>query len=442
MPHLRPTRPRATARAVTAGAVALLAAAGAVVPGTSASAVAGCTARYAVASSWGTGFTGDLAVTVDRPVDGWQLTWTFTAGENLVQGWNADLTTSGTAVTARAPAWKQRLAAGETWTVGFNATHNGRTPPPADVRLNGVTCTVAGQPTPTTSPTPTPTPTATRTPTPTPTVTPGPTPSPTRTPTPTPTPTTAPTVWNPPAALVTPLDEVWRHQEQTYNSGNLYGFRNFGWDQVVANGGYLNVRVRWDSAKTVTAAQRDRIHAQYEAQYRKWFATLLNADGTRWNGWPYPEVDIRVVGWAVRDRSLLQWTDASVDVYVGDIRENAPQCPESLGRFFHQDGRYPGGAERHYDQSFWLTDGFGGGAGGDWGQRMGTEYFLGALDSPDVTILQHEIGHTFGLDDFYDWTPTGVQRFVMRAGSAAAITEFDAWMFRDWWRHLKPRYGL
>jgi hypothetical protein len=29
----------------------------------------------------------------------------------------------------------------------------------------------------------------------------------------------------------------------------------------------------------------------------------------------------------------------------------------------------------------------------------------------------------------------------MKAGSSQSITEFDAWMFRDWWRHLKSRYG-
>jgi hypothetical protein len=30
----------------------------------------------------------------------------------------------------------------------------------------------------------------------------------------------------------------------------------------------------------------------------------------------------------------------------------------------------------------------------------------------------------------------------MMAGSAMFITEFDAWMMRDWWRHLKPTYGI
>ncbi|TQL01286.1 cellulose binding domain-containing protein [Cellulomonas sp. SLBN-39] len=459
----RPRRARTARLAAGAAAVALLAGALVASPAGPAQA-AGCTATYTVAASWGSGFTGNLAFTVDAPVDGWEVSWDFAAGEYLLQGWHADTTTTGTTVTARNPAWKRTLARGETWTVGFNATHTGRTPVPSAVRVNGVACTLPGAssptatptasatptpsatPTRTATPTPTPTPTRTATPTPTPTRTaaPTPTPTPTRTPTPTPTPsaTPAPAVWNPPASLAPALAEVWAHQEQTYNNGNLYAFRNYGWDQVIANGGYLNVCVRWDSTKPVSAALRDKIERVYAEQYQAWFDHLLNADGSTWNSWPYREVDVKVVGWAVRDRSLLQWDDAAMPVYVGDIREDAPQCPEDLGRFFHQDGRYPGGEELHYDQSLWLTDGFGGGAGGDWGQRMGTEYFLGAIDSPSITILQHEMGHTFGLDDFYDWTPTGVSKFVMRAGSSASITEFDGWMLRDWWRHLKPRYGL
>ena len=62
-------------------------------------------------------------------------------------------------------------------------------------------------------------------------------------------------------------------------------------------------------------------------------------------------------------RSLLQWSDNSVDIYVGDINENAPQCSAPCGRFFHQDGNYsgcPGGASHHYDHSLWLTAGFSG----------------------------------------------------------------------------------
>jgi hypothetical protein len=46
----------------------------------------------------------------------------------------------------------------------------------------------------------------------------------------------------------------------------------------------------------------------------------------------------------------------------------------------------------------WLTDGFSGGTGGDWGQRMGREYFMEAVESENIHIYLHEIGHTFALD--------------------------------------------
>lgn len=248
--------------------------------------------------------------------------------------------------------------------------------------------------------------------------------------------------WNPPSNLVQPLDEAWRHVESTYP--NLYGFRNYGWDQIMANRGYVNYCVRWDSSAPVSAALPDRIHAALTRQFTKWMNVMVE-NGQGWENWPYPTVPVRVVGWAVRDRATLQWTDNSVDIYVNDINENAPQCARGCGRFFHQDGNYsqcPGGAARHYDMSLWLTSGFGGGAGGDWGQRVGSEYFVNSLNNDNIHIYLHEVGHTFGLDDFYDWTPTGVCCFLMKAGSASQITEFDKWLLRDWWRHLKSRYGL
>ncbi|WP_214109221.1 hypothetical protein, partial [Acrocarpospora catenulata] len=259
----------------------------------------------------------------------------------------------------------------------------------------------------------------------------------TRTPTPTPTPTPTGNAWNPPSNLVQPLNEVWNHVESTYP--NLYGFRNYIWDQIMAGRGNINYCVRWDSSATVTAALRDQIHANLIRMFQKWVDQLAG-----WNGWPYPTVNVKVVGWAVRNRAQLQWTDNSVDIYVNDINENAPQCAPPCARFYHQDGNYsgcPGGAARHYDMSLWLTAGMTGGAGGDWGQRIGSEYYVNALGSANIHILLHEIGHGYGLDDFYDWTPTGAGGFIMKAGSASQITEFDKWMLRDWWRHLKSRYG-
>lgn len=43
--------------------------------------------------------------------------------------------------------------------------------------------------------------------------------------------------WNPPADLAKPLKEVWDHCEKTYNGGDLYSFKNYGWDQIMATKG-------------------------------------------------------------------------------------------------------------------------------------------------------------------------------------------------------------
>ncbi|KAL3471095.1 hypothetical protein BJX99DRAFT_33247 [Aspergillus californicus] len=247
-----------------------------------------------------------------------------------------------------------------------------------------------------------------------------------------------PTTWDPPSDLVTPLNEVWEHEVSTYS--DALGFENYGFDQVIAGGGKINYCVRWDSSETVTAAQREKIATAASRSYNKWIAGLAGFDD-----WPYDTVAVEVVGYAVRDTSLLEGDTTGLDIYTTTDADGIPECDPVCGRFFHQDGDYsscPGGDERHYDESLWLTDGFEGGAGGDWGQRVGQEYFMENLDTEDIHIYLHEIGHTFALDDFYDWTPTGVTSFIMLAGSATEITEFDLWMLRDWWRNLNDRYDL
>jgi hypothetical protein len=409
-------------RAVLTSGAVLASLAGGFLVATSAEAAVACRVNYSVTSQWSGGFTANVGITnLGDPVDGWRLTWSFPTGQSVAQAWNASVTQSGAAVTATNASWNGAMGPNGTASFGFNGQFSTTNTNPSSFSLNGVACT--GSPgTPTSAP-----PTTTRPPT---------TPPVTTPPVTTPPPSSG---WNPPSNLVQPLNAVWQHQEQTYNNGNLYGFRNYGWDQLFANRGYINYCVRWDSSATVSAQLRDEIHAALKRQYKKWMDVMVGH-----NNWPYAEVPVNVVGWAVRDRNQLQWTDSSVDIYVNNIRENAPQCSEPCGRFFNQSGNYancPGGASRHYDHSLWLTDGFGGGAGGDWGQRMGREYFVNARNSENITIFLHELGHTYGLDDFYDWDPTPGQGFIMKAGSASQITEFDRWMFRDWWRHLKSRYG-
>ncbi len=281
----------------------------------------GCRVDYRVTNQWSGGFGAEVTATnLGDPLNGWTVTWTYGAGQSVTQAWNATVTQSGSRVTATSVGHNSALGTGAAASFGFNGSWSGSNPAPTTFALNGVTCTgTPGTPAPTT-------------------------PAPT---TPAPSPTTPTSGWNPPAHLVNPLNQVWQHVEQTYHNGNPYGFRNYGWDQVIANRGYLNFCVRWDSGATVTAAQRDQIHATLARQYRKWMDVMVGH-----NAWPYQQVPIKVVGWAVRDRSQLQWTDTSVDVYVNDIRENAPQCAPACGRFFNQGGQYPncpGGVARHYD---------------------------------------------------------------------------------------------
>ena len=415
-----PNRRRRWRAALAATAVAVVGAgATAFTVMTAEAATTGCEVDYQVTAQWPGGFNANVEITNlgDTPLDPWKLEWDYADGQKVQNAWNSTATQSGTRVSAVGAEHNKRLVAASTASFGFTGTFSGdENSAPEAFRLNGSTCNGDTEPVPTDPPT---------------NVTEPPTEEPTDDPTGGP----EQDEWNPPSNLVQPLGEVWSHVEDTYN----LNFRNFGWDQIMATGGTIDYCVRWDSRNSVTLQTRDAIEAKLQQQYDLWFDQMAG-----WSEFPFDQIEVNVVGWAAYDRNLLQWSDNVVDVYIGDINEDAPQCSEDCGRFFHQDGNYsqcPGGESHHYDQSLWLTQGMGGGAGGDWGQRMGQEYFVNSLNSSQITIYLHELGHTFGLDDFYDWTPTGQCCFIMNAGSSATITEFDEWMLRDWWRHLKSRYG-
>jgi hypothetical protein len=230
-------------------------------------------------------------------------------------------------------------------------------------------------------------------------------------------------------------------------SASIENFRNTILDQLFAAGGELRYCVRWDSSTTASAAVRDQIEPMLERSLNHWFSELIGHDC-----WPYDQpIPVSVTGWAVRDRALLDWPDGevpNVPVYVGDIRENAPQCPQACGRFFNRETTTypdcPGGADSHYDMSLWLTDGFSGGVGGDWGQRMATSYIVNNAANDNLIILLHEIGHGFGFPDYYNWNvwAPGVDspNSVMVAGRSPSVTDWDAWMLRHTWSALKDRW--
>ncbi|GAA4965697.1 glycoside hydrolase family 9 protein [Actinoplanes utahensis] len=101
---------------------------------------AGCRVAYTT-SDWGSGFTATVTVT-NGPVaaSGWTLTFPYAAGQKVSQAWSAEVSQSGSQVTARNAAWNPGLPAGATVSFGFNGTHTGANPAPSTFTLNGTAC--------------------------------------------------------------------------------------------------------------------------------------------------------------------------------------------------------------------------------------------------------------------------------------------------------------
>jgi beta-xylosidase len=134
----------------------------------SASAAAGCQVTYTVTNQWQGGFGANVSVNnLGDPVNGWRLTWSFTAGQTITQLWNGTVTQSGADVTVANASWNGAIPTGGNASFGFNGTAASSNPVPTGFALNGTACTgtvpstgpttpSAGPTTPSTSPTATP----------------------------------------------------------------------------------------------------------------------------------------------------------------------------------------------------------------------------------------------------------------------------------------------
>jgi endoglucanase len=118
-------------------------------------ATAGCRVDYTV-NQWPGGFTANLnIVNLGDPVNGWTLTFAFTAGQVITNGWNAAFTQAGGNVSAANLSYNSAIATNASVSAGFQASWTSANPTPAQFALNGAVCT--GQPTtpPATTPPPT-----------------------------------------------------------------------------------------------------------------------------------------------------------------------------------------------------------------------------------------------------------------------------------------------
>jgi hypothetical protein len=101
----------------------------------------GCRVAYTVTSQWSGGFVADVAVTnLGEAINGWSLGWSYGSGQAVGSAWNASVSQSGSAVTARNVGYNAALAGGVTGQFGLQGTFASANPVPTAFTLNGVAC--------------------------------------------------------------------------------------------------------------------------------------------------------------------------------------------------------------------------------------------------------------------------------------------------------------
>ena len=264
-----------------------------------------------------------------------------------------------------------------------------------------------------------------------------------------------------PAEYQSAADCIWQNRVSAENSMGSSSYRwNNIFDQIIDGKGTLNYVVRWHSTKTITLQQRQKLEAALDDCINQWTDWLVG-----YEDWPYQHVDVKIVGWAVTDSSLLLdlqpdevvYTDTTEYVIqpgesseIPTVMANAPTELSRFDHFWDESYEYPGGLDKRFDQYLWATQGFPeyGGCGGDWGQRLGDTYYIGMAEGTHSKHVQiHEVGHGFGFTDFYggegasDGFPPGGfpggGTSIMMAGSSSEITDFDGWFMRYTWSKIK-----
>ncbi|WP_100444441.1 polysaccharide deacetylase family protein [Glycomyces xiaoerkulensis] len=77
-----------------------------------------CSAVIEVVNDWGSGWQANVSVT--GPTDGWTLSWNWPGSQGISSSWNAQISESGSSVTASDVGWNGGIASGQTQQVfGF-----------------------------------------------------------------------------------------------------------------------------------------------------------------------------------------------------------------------------------------------------------------------------------------------------------------------------------
>ena len=222
------------------------------------------------------------------------------------------------------------------------------------------------------------------------------------------------------------------------NGEGSYIKQNLILDQIYRNNGSINYCVRWQSSRQITLQERQAFAVLLSEIINDWAKHLIGYDG-----WPFNEIDVKIVAWATSDASLILDKQDNEVVYTSyshdglsdsdaAIPAKLPNAPDECSSELHYTNKNYDYGDCRFDMYAWVTDGWGfGGVGGDWGQRTSYDQWIGMRH-----MILHEVGHGLSLPDFYEeWkTPdlgSGIFgstiKSIMIAGNSTVITDWDKW---------------
>jgi hypothetical protein len=96
-------------------------------------------------NAWPGGFTADVTVTntSSNAINGWALGFTLPSGQSVTSAWNASLSGSSGAITARNVSYNGSIPPNGSTSFGFQGTYSGSFSSPSGFTLNGTNCSTA-----------------------------------------------------------------------------------------------------------------------------------------------------------------------------------------------------------------------------------------------------------------------------------------------------------
>jgi hypothetical protein len=245
----------------------------------------------------------------------------------------------------------------------------------------------------------------------------------------------------PPAGVADWIDESWDAQL----GANIESRKAWLLDNVMLGEGQLNLCVRWGATTAPTATVKQELASSVQDWFNDWFLALGNYDC-----FPYGEgISVKVTGWAVKpgNEGWVSDLGPEVAIYTETDGEGEPKCPDVCSFFSNWNHKFPncpGGEAFHTDYWIWVDDKIpesgAAAVGGDWGLRMPVSDFVNSLGKPGSNVIEHEMGHGFGFQDYYDWTgalPEGGSLMVVGSQFGGVPTVGDTWLLRRTWSEMR-----